>query len=159
MLRTMWLNFRPFPSIWLNCSSRSCRALQSCRQSHAAKPADTFLTVYSLLYRKYMIIPAWCKLVTFSTVFEHSDSYCTPTWIYLSYPALSVFLYFFRWLWLTFDLPLQFCPSVSVSPCSMSLSRLYCKSALSLAVSACHSCFMSLVIFFIFSAWSVFLGV
>ena len=106
-----------------------------------------------------MIIPAWCKLVTFSTVFEHSDSYCTPTWIYLSYPALSVFLYFFRWLWLTFDLPLQFCPSVSVSPCSMSLSRLYCKSALSLAVSACHYCFMSLVIFFIFSAWSVFLGV
>ena len=149
MLRTMWLNFRPFPSIWLNCSSRTCRALQSRRQSHAAKPADTFLTVYSLLYRKYMIIPAWCKLVTFSTVFEHSDSYCTPTWIYLSYPALSVFLYFWRWLCLHL-----ICLYSSVRP-----SQSQSQSALSLAVSACHYCFMSLVIFFIFSAWSVFLGV
>ena len=42
MLSSMWLNVRPFPSVWLNFTSH--KPLQCRHQSHTVKSAKTFLT-------------------------------------------------------------------------------------------------------------------
>ena len=44
VLSSMWRNFRPFPSIWLNFMSH--RDVQPCHPPHTAKSAKTFLTVW-----------------------------------------------------------------------------------------------------------------